>query len=237
MKSIRYIIILLVIFSACAPVYIPNTHNAALFRGAGEFQGSVHLSEGIDAQGAVSVSQHIGLMGNYAYTNRTSSDVDNDNYVHHQFWEGALGYYQNSDKFCYEIFAGFGQGEGTSYGNYSWFSSTDTEATGKYNRIFIQPSIGSNHRIFNWIATARISYVDFQSFTSDTQVITYNNPVVFFEPAFTGRIFFGQSPIYSQFQAGLSMTVEEQLPFDYEPFQFSIGFGFRLGGKLKVAGQ
>jgi hypothetical protein len=212
--GIVFVFFLLALFS-CAPVYVPNTRNAALFRGAGEFQGSVHFGEGIDAQGAVSVTNHIGVMGNYNYVNRnTSEDDDDDKYVKHKFWEAAVGYYENSGKICYEIFGGYGKGEGTSLGNYSWFGQSKILATGTYQRFFIQPSIGSNKNIFNWIVSTRISYVDFTKFSYDNQVATYNSPVLFFEPAFTGRINFGQSPIYSQFQTGFSFTTQGDTVFD-----------------------
>ena len=235
--GIVFVFFLLAFFS-CAPVYIPNTRNAALFRGAGEFQSSIHFGEGIDAQGAVSITNHIGLMGNYNYVNRNTSDQnDVDKYTKHKFWEAAVGYYENTGKICYEIFGGYGRGEGSSYGNYVWFSPDDVLAKGTYGRYFVQPSIGSNSNIFNWIVSTRISYVDFEKFTYGTQVATYNNPVLFFEPAFTGRINFGQSPIYSQFQTGFSLTTQGDTVFDYQPFQLSFGLGLRLGGKPKAAVQ
>jgi hypothetical protein len=229
------------VFTSCAPLYIPTTRNAALFRGAGEFQGSVHFGQGIDAQAAVSVTENIGLMGSYGYINRnTSDDSDQDDYVKHNAWDAAIGYYENQEKICYEIFGGFGKGEGTNYGSYSFFGSDDVKATGTYNRIFIQPSIGSNHRIFNWIVSARISHVDFDKITNisndpSVSAMTFNpEPVLFIEPSFTGRVFFGKSPIYSQFQAGFTYTTQGQTSFDYAPVHFSFGFGMRFGGKAKL---
>lgn len=90
MKKIwLYLALVALAVSSCAPVYVPNARNAPLFRGAGEFQGSVNFSQGIDAQAAVSVTDHLGLMANYNYTNRTSTE-DNDDYIKHRFFEGAL---------------------------------------------------------------------------------------------------------------------------------------------------
>jgi len=221
-------------FFSCAPVYVPNVRNAPLFRGAGEFQGSVHFGEGIDAQGAVSITKHIGVIGNYESVNRNTSDENDNDYIKHTFWEAGVGYYENSDKISYEVFGGYGRGEGTSYDYYSWFGSNEINATGTYQRFFIQPSIGSNHNIFNWIVSTRISYVDFQKFTYDNQVVDFNSPALFFEPAFTGRIFFGQSPIYTQFQTGFSFTTQGDTVFDYQPFQLSFGIGLRFGGKPKT---
>lgn len=238
MKSIGIVFVLLSLATfSCAPVYIPNVHNAPLFRGAGEFQTSISFGEGLDAQGAVSITNHIGIMGNYNYVSRNTSDTNDEDYVRHKFWEAGLGYYENADKMSYEIFGGYGRGEGTSYGSYSWFGPTELNATGTYQRFFIQPSIGSNDNIFNWIVSTRISLVDFEKFTYDNVVASYDNPVLFFEPAFTGRIHFGKSPIYSQFQTGFSFTTQGDTVFDYQPFQLSFGIGLRLGGKPKVTTQ
>lgn len=218
------------ILSSCSPVYIPNVRNAALFRGAGEVQVSGHVGNGVDLQSAVSVTDHIGVMANYEFVNRNSES--DDSYIKHKFWEGGIGYYENADNLSYEIFAGYGRGEGTNYDNYDdlFTAPTDILATGKYQRFFVQPSIGSNHRIFNWIVSARISYVDFEEFVYDGRRATFNDPAIFFEPAFTGRINFGKSPIYTQFQTGLSFTTQGSTAYDYEPVHLSFGFGIRLGG-------
>ncbi len=224
----------LIAIQSCAPVYVPNARNTPLFRGAGEFQGSINFGAGIDLQGAASVSNHIGVMGNYNYVNRNTADANDTDYIKHKFWEGAVGYYENSEKISYEIFGGYGRGEGTSYGSYSWFGSTKINATGTYQRFFIQPSIGNNKSIFNWIVSTRISYVDFEKFAYDNQVALYDSPVLFLEPAFTGRIHFGQSPIYTQFQTGFSFTTQGETVFDYQPFQLSFGIGLRFGGKPKT---
>lgn len=222
--------------ASCSPVYVPNVRNAALFRGAGEVQVSGHFGQGLDAQAAISVTNHIGVMGNIESVNRNSNDGDDD-YVKHKFWEGGLGYYENSEKMCYEIFGGYGRGEGTAYNNYDQLfgpSTSDIKATGKYQRYFIQPSVGSNHRVFNWIVSARISYVDFENFTYNGVTATYNDPVIFLEPSFTGRVNFGKSPIYSQFQAGFNINTQGNTIFDYQHTSLSFGFGLRLGGPRKV---
>jgi hypothetical protein len=228
MKKLLWIAL---IFSSCSPVYVPNVRNAALFRGAGEVQVSGHVGSGVDLQSAVSVTDHIGVMANYEFMRRTRTG--SDKYIKHNFWEGAVGYYENSDNLCYEIFGGYGKGEGTVYENYgdAFAGPTEVLALGKYQRFFIQPSIGSNHRIFNWIVSARISYVDVDEFVYDGRSAIHNDPVIFFEPAFTGRINFGKSPIYTQFQTGLSLDTTYGEPvYDYEAFNFSFGFGIRLGG-------
>ena len=79
---------------------------------AGEFQGSMQFGNGLDLQGAVSITNHIGLMANYSYADRNTNSYDpdyEDTYHHHKFFEGGIGYYENDGNWCYEVFAGYGQ--------------------------------------------------------------------------------------------------------------------------------
>ena len=156
-------------------------------------------------------------------------DDEKDDYIRHNFFEGGVGYYENKGKFCYEIFAGYGRGEGTTYDEYDFSGGDEIRATGKYQRFFIQPAIGMNKNIFNWIVAARFSLVDFTEFSDNTQTFKLDSdPVLFFEPAFIGRVNFGSSRIMLTFQTGLSFTQHETF-FDYEPFFLSVGMGLKLG--------
>jgi hypothetical protein len=231
MKTCTLLLMVVLLVSSCAPVYIPNVRNAPLFRQSGKFQGSVHIGPGLDLQGAVSVTDHLGLMVNFNNVNRTGTEDESD-YVKHRFFEGGIGYYNNVRSICYEVFAGFGKGEGSSYDEYYFFGPGYILATGRYNRVFLQPSIGSNHRIFNWIFSARLSWVDFTEFEAlGRSVYTNLDSKLFIEPSFTGRINFGESPLYGQFQFGLSWPADNSDYIDYEPLHLSFGLGIRLGGK------
>lgn len=231
------VVLVTVLMSSCAPLYVPSSRNAALFRGAGEVQASVHVGTGLDAQAAVSVTNNIGVMGGYNYVSRNTADNNDNDYIKHKAWEGAVGYYENTGKICYEIFGGYGKGEGESNGDF--FEIDNTFGTGTYSKFFIQPSVGTNNHIFNWIVTARVSHIDFEDIryfdlNQTTMTIKRPDPVIFIEPSFTGRVFFGKSPMYSQFQAGFSYTTQGNPGFDYEPFHFSVGFGLRLGGRPRT---
>lgn len=223
----RFIFILL-IASSCAPVYVPNLRNSPVFTKAGEVQVSGSIGRSYEAQAGVAVTNHIGITGGFSYVNNTSVE-DTDDYLKHRFLEGGVGYFENSGKLCYEIYAGYGQGEGSSYDSYKYF--TDTElATGKYQRFYIQPAIGMNkHRIFNWSAMLRFSFVDFTSFDNGIIVETDNqDPVLFIEPGFMGRVNFGSSKMFMTFQAGVSFPQRETY-FDHEPISAGVGLGLRFG--------
>jgi len=227
----------LLVASSCAPVYVPNARNSPLFTKAGELQGSVQFGNGLDLQGAVSVTKHIGLMANYSYADRKSNPYDTDNldeYHYHNFFEGGVGYYENQGNWCYEIFAGYGKGEGASYDTYAWWGSQSERATGKYERYFIQPAFGLNKNIMHVSFVPRISIVNFTEFSND--LVTYpidDNPRVFIEPAVIGRVNLMENHLFFVFQAGVSFPATSNLYYEYRPFQFSTGMGFRFGGLKK----
>jgi hypothetical protein len=229
MKKYILFFIVLTAASACAPVYIPNARNSPLFRGAGEVQGTVHISQGFDIQGGVAVTDNIGVLANFNVVNKTTTD--DESYIKHNFFEGAIGYFENSGSLSYEIYGGYGRGKGTSFDEYDFFDPNQAvKATGEYNRFFVQPGFGQNKKAFNWIVSARFSWVDFTSFETGGMTVRRDvAPILFIEPAFTGRLNFGKSKIFMAFQAGLSYAQSDPY-FDYEPFFVSIAMGLRLGG-------
>lgn len=235
MKSKYYLYaILVVVLASCSPVYVPNMRNAPLFTKAGEFQASANYgTAGLDVQGAVAVTNNIALMANYSYGSRNTDSIENDydnDYRKHTLYEGGIGYYKNDEKFCFEVFLGYGEGEGTSYGSYDIFSSDDALVTGKFRRIFLQPSFGFNKKVVHIAFTPRISYVDFTKFFDEGTGFTIDpDPRVFFEPAVTTKFNFIDNRFFALIQVGLSTNFEDN-SFDHEPFLFSTGLGFRLGG-------
>lgn len=232
-----YILLGILVLTSCAPVYVPNTRNSPLFTKAGEFQGALQYgTSGFDAQGAVSITNNFAVMANYSYGNRntdTLSSQTTDNYHKHNFYEGAIGYYQNDRSFCFEIFLGYGRGEATSYGPYDIFSSsTDNLATGKYTRVFLQPSFGFNKKVVNVAFTPRFSLVDFTEFHSNNSArpTVDPEPKIFFEPAVTARFNFIDNRLFGTIQMGVSTSFSDNAVYDHEPFNISTGLGFRLGG-------
>ncbi len=229
-------LLLLFVASSCAPVYVPNARNSPLFTKAGEFQGSAQLGNGLDLQGAVSVTNHIGLMANYSYSDRQGSnlEVDDDSgYHYHKLFEGGIGYYANQGTWCYEIFGGYGKGEGASYDQYEFFGAQSVRATGKFERYFIQPAFGFNKKIMHVSFVPRFSLVNFKEFSSDIAVKPVDSdPKIFIEPAVIGKVNLANNHIFLVFQGGLSVPVTETY-YEYRMFQFSTGLGFRLMGNKK----
>jgi hypothetical protein len=173
-------------------------------------------------------------MGNFLYLDRTSTnddgDDDDDEFRHHKFFEGGIGYFENQEKMFFEIFAGYGRGEGSSSDG-DFIDGTTERATGKYDRYFIQPAFGFNKKTMNVSFVPRFSMVDFTEFTDGTFSYAIDEePVFFFEPGVVGRVNFANNRIFFMFQAGISTSINSGRYFDHRPFQMSTGLGFRLGG-------
>lgn len=227
------ILVLASLLVGCAPVYVPNVRNTPLFTKAGEFQGSMMYGSGdLDLQAAVAVTNNFALMGNYSYGNRNTDSIQDENYHKHLYYEGAIGYYKNDKAFCFEMFLGMGKGEASSYGSYYVFStSQDQLATGKYTRVFLQPSFGLNKKIVHFAFTPRLSFVDFSEFTSAYSTKKIDpSPRFFFEPAVTAKFNFLDNRFFGLVQVGVSTPINGDVIYDYERVSISTGLGIRLGG-------
>jgi hypothetical protein len=234
----KKIVLAFLVFTSCAPVYVPNSRNSPMFRKAGEFQASGSFGNGVEAQSALSVTNHLGVMANFLYLDRDATDNSNNtsstttNYRHHKFFEGGVGYFENQEKMFVEIFAGYGRGEGSSSDDFI-VSGNTVQATGKYERYFIQPAFGFNRRTMNVSFVPRFTMVDFTEFTDGNIKYSINeDPVFFFEPAVIGRVNFANDRVFFLFQAGFSASFDSGRYFDHRPFHMTAGLGFRLGRLL-----
>ena len=171
-------LILLLLAASCSPIYVPTTRNVPLFRGAGEFQASAYLTTGADVQAAYALTDHLGVTGSYSILSQKQDLPKDPNFPNtpadfqrkNSFGEIGLGYYNSTRSSRFELYGGYGVGEGTSYATYAFFPSFGPRgivATGKYHRYYIQPSFGTNSKKFNLIFTMRLSAVEFSDFTSD----------------------------------------------------------------------
>jgi hypothetical protein len=237
----RYLLILVVFVSACAPTYVPNVRNVPLFSEGGEFQGTVYVTTGIEAQLAYAVSDNVALMGNYSRLKEknTAQGFTREN----NYYEGGLGYFKNTRSRRFELFGGYGIGNGTGLGQYNFFFSTfgqqELVTDYNYSRIFIQPSIGTNNRKFNIAFTTRFSLVDFSKFTASTATIAATtvkpneNPHLFIEPSLSGK-FPLVGNLNGVFQLGLNVAMPSDVYFTFVPVQVAFGIQLQLGDRLRT---
>lgn len=226
------IILLGLLVASCSPLYIPNTRNAPLFREQGEAQvGGYINSGGLEAQGAYAVTDHIGAIGSFAYG---ASQKSNPDYTRkNMYGEVGLGLYDLSRSFRYELYAGYGFGEGTSYDQYYFFNSQfgnqTLVSTGKMNKIFLQPTIGTNNLNGNIYFTPRVAWVDYSEFTHDGYTVKPDEkPVIFLEPALTGK-FRLKGNIHALFQLGITAPIGDSF-FEYQTMQATVGLQIDTGG-------
>jgi hypothetical protein len=200
-----------------------------MFRNGGEIQAGVSIANGLEVQSAVAVTNHVGLMANYFYINREPQDANDLNDTRrHRLFEGGAGYFANFDSYFFEIFAGYGEGEGSSHSDY-FFTSNPDIASGRYNKIFIQPAIGFNKKSMHVSFVQRVSIVDFTEFSDGSTRIKINeNPQSFYEPAVIGRFNFADNHAYMTWQMGISVPLFKDPYFDYRSFIISAGLGFRI---------
>lgn len=228
-----WLVFIVIICSSCATVYVPNARNVPLFSRAKEFSGNASIGLSTNVQAAYSITDHLGIMGSYLYTNNKSDK--RFAYRKHQFGEVGVGYYTHTDV-KYELYAGVGWGKGngqdSTFGFFDSFSYPIV-ADGRYCRVFFQPSIGIGNAWFEVGFTTRLSIVNFTELAIQRN---YKNETLtkstesFFEPAITMRL----SPlpkrnVYVLTQIGVSVPFNSEADFDHEAFQLSFGIGVHLG--------
>jgi len=234
----RYLILLLLVATSCTPLYLPGTRNTPLFREQGEAQIGGYLSAaGVEGHGAYALTDHVGVIGSYSYA--SSKRTDPVEYTRkNSMWELGLGYFDRSRSTRYEVYAGYGAGQGTNYDAYYFFTPPLQEfiTDVKYTRIFLQPSIGTNKRNVNVAFTPRFSWVDFTEFTassSTTPTVTQNakpneDPIIYIEPAFTTK-FRLKGNLHGFLQLGIAFPIGDTY-YTYQTLQAAMGIQIDTGG-------
>lgn len=223
-KIVVNLFLLTIVFTSCSPEYIPNMVNSPMFTNAGEFQATIATgNSNFDAQTAVAITDHLGIMVNGSYGNETSDS--SDNFHKHTFIEAGFGYYEKiGETFRYEMYGGYGFGEVEGYFKNSFI---DEISNARYNRFFIQPGIGISTGIYDGSFSPRFAIVQMNPKGSNFQVGDYN---VFFEPVITSKIGYKYVKFIAQF--GISLPLGDQdLNYDYQVFIFNFGLNFNIGRK------
>lgn len=210
-----------------------------MFSAARELQVAAALSTGdyaaglsgknmdFDFQTAFSLTEHLGLMGNYSFTDAGHHDRHPSQQRRHRFGEGGLGYYSNSGGTYFEFFTGFGSG----YGNTTYEDACNApipDPDTPYSRFFLQPALGLKKTSQHLAFVSRFSMVYFSNYGQGHEQLS----LFFIEPAVLGKINLLNNQLYVQWQAGVSLSGSRAYPgrcLDDVPFNFSFGVGARLG--------
>ena len=98
-------------------------------------------------------------------------------------------------------------------------------------RLFIQPSVGTNNRDVNLIFTPRLAWMGFSEFTRDDTGVTVKpdeKAQFFIEPAGTLK-FRLTGNIHALLQLGVALPIGDSY-FDYQPLQGIVGLQIDTGG-------
>jgi hypothetical protein len=237
-QNVIIIFMSLLLLSSCAPVYIPTKNNVPLFSGKGEFQGFAGVGLGLNVQTAYAISDHIGIAANYLHSNNSEGGSGSTTMREHQAGEIAIGYYKNlkSDPdLCFEVFTGYGRGKGKAIDTDGLFT-VDLLATGRYQKFFVQPAIGTNKNRFNWSVSLKCSIVDFTSIkvvNNDEEVMNTTAPKLFLAPAFTCAYRIWPKNLSATLQTGINAHVGSRTIYDYEFFMLSVGLLYKVSPKIK----
>ena len=183
MRPFLLFLLPVIILISCSPVYVPNVRNVPLFKGAGEIQGKIFYNplvgvggSGFDAQGALSVTNHIALIGSYSKSQNINNDktVDSNPYFKHHSYEAGGGYYKIfAERHALEVFGGYGEGSGTTYINY-YNLQPGSPTLFNYERYFLQPTYGLILKRVSIALSARVSQVNFKDYTANGVKYTLN---------------------------------------------------------------
>lgn len=224
-------ILSILITTSCKTAYVPNTINTPLLQNAGEVRLSV--DQGVNAQAALAVTNHIGIIANSMFIPTQKNKNDNDVKVSEgkgYMLEAGIGYFKAKpmdnlgSKLVMELYGGGG------WGKVTWDNIEQSKKyTNTATRLFFQPGIGWSSRFIEVALTPRLSALSFNDPTGNYTVdelkkenLPYSDSpmFVFFEPAITVRG--GYKWIKAQVQLGRSFKLGKQ-ELDYKNSIFNIG--------------
>lgn len=224
MKNIWFLLIALafIFCQACAPVYIPTNSNVPLFTEKGEIQLAAYQgSNGMNVQAAVSVIDHVAVMGNFGFRAYENEDSHKNN--KQKFGEFGIGYYDTfGSSGRYEFYGGYGKGESSAYNFFH--NNDDIRIEAKFDRWFLQGNIGLGNKIVEGAISYRLSYVNFYRIKEIGLIDdVFHDPMeeLMMEPAFTIKVGGERIKFISQF--GFSFPYDNYVKFDYQPFYMSVG--------------
>jgi len=217
--------VILVCFS-CSPAYIPNMVNTPLLSNKGEFNASAAIgTSNFDPQLSYAASQHVGIVANGSFANRTSDSTDN--FHKHTIVELGAGYYTKiGENSRFEVYGGYGFGKVD--GQFT-FLGTKSINDARFNKIFVQPAIGATTDFFDGSLATRFSLINMN--LTDPNYTGKNKFSLFIEPVVTAKFGYKNVKLIWQFGISISTKKEAELQYKYQPIIMSIGLQLNFGKK------
>jgi hypothetical protein len=251
--SVCFAATVLLLFTSCATLYKPNVVHSPLLKEKGEMHvaGALSLvgSANTNLQGAVALSENMGIMVNLMQHSRNRYYEAAEEKLRMFAGEAGIGYFKKLGKdgeFLFQSYGGFGMGrsraviENTSQSDFP-------EMSGKYLNFFIQPGIAYVSKHIDVAFDTRLNRVqmfDVRAYLYETfewwntDYTLYNDTTLSFailEPTLTIKA--GSPAFKGIFQLGATLPVYH--PNEYysvsssdifAPFmKMSIGIEYRFG--------
>ncbi|ASZ10974.1 hypothetical protein KTO58_20450 [Chitinophaga pendula] len=238
-------------------IYVPNTVNVPLLKERHEFKGSLSPT---NYQAAFAVSNHVAVMANGQYvfrfdppgvTNEGDDLLLNDN-TRGGLIEGAVGYFTSMDlkkRMMFDVFAGYGNGSFKTitkgYNSGSAADRNDYLLKSRFNKFFIQPSVGFVHPVVETAFSSRVSLVQFYQLYAGGKAFENSGErranflkigdklVPFFEPTFTVRV--GYKYVKFQAQLQFSLLLNDAQYSGYEISEYFQPVAFGMGASINIA--
>ncbi len=227
MKKNQLLILLVIFFAGCAPVYVPNALNTPMFEEKGDINASFYGgTSGTDFQLSYAVTDNILVLANGSFARRDSTD-DTD-FHEHTYGEAGVGFYSAFGKNGRsETIIGYGMGKASAEGDFSFIGLDKYLITGTYRRFFLQGNVGFGSEGFDGGLAIRASYLTFYDLKHGNEDYDEEKMTGFFaEPVLFLRA--GWKYVKLQTQIGFSYPFSKSTSLGYQPFMFSFGVNVNL---------
>lgn len=222
----------------CASVYVPSIRNVPLFIKRGQVHVQTSIGNGINANAAYALTNHIAISAGGLYANNKL--LLKSKWRVHQSAEAALGLYGTKNQFSFEFFGGYGVGKGHGeeiISGWIFCCSYREQAKAEYQKYFIQPSMGFMHKRIQFIGSFRLSRVDFQNVEIGPIGGFIDNisrkKILYLEPSASIRYFPVRvyPPLFVFAQVGFNVVEDndESPDFRYSILHYQVGAGLKIG--------
>ncbi len=212
--SLYTLLLLILIFSSCTTVYIPNEINAPAFNEPNQFKGGIAIgNSGTNLQLGFSFYKHFAAIGDISYLDRKSSEPR-----FQRTWSLGLGYFtriSQSDSMFYEVFGGYGNGRTNSAYEDQFLTNGPGYENADYNRFYVTQNISFQQEFIDFIISVRLSYFSFTRYESHEFINPVLPQAIGIEPAFKIRM--GGEFLKIKFQLGYNLINSIKGPdFNYD---------------------
>ena len=212
--SLYTLLLLILIFSSCTTVYIPNEINAPAFNEPNQFKGGIAIgNSGTNLQLGFSFYKHFAAIGDISYLDRKSSEPR-----FQRTWSLGLGYFtriSQSDSMFYEVFGGYGNGRTNSAYEDQFLTNGPGYENADYNRFYVTQNISFQQEFIDFIISVRLSYFSFTRYESREFINPVLPKAIGIEPAFKIRM--GGEFLKIKFQLGYNLINSIKGPdFNYD---------------------